>query len=236
MNNPAIPSLRTFTQQLLWYGEGDCGTYDVTVLAPDPETAERLIGLQMLSDCNSSRGETLLENGATSFKAFYDFHEVQFAFEDLKGIACPNCTTHHTAPRESVIDIIACAACGYLWQPAGFGPARRKLELEAQWLLDHLDEIERLSLTRFSEEDLSNRLVIVHPWHWHRNEDSEPNQEYSNKDDPMDGWSAYIRIPDPEKRDAHIVPWEADFDTKDEAIQAATRKAFEFRAEVSLEG
>lgn len=73
--------------------------------------------------------------------------------------------------------------------------------------------------------------VIVHPWHW-----LDGDQTYSDRGDPVDGWSAYARIPEgPEDGGGFDVPEMEDFDTLELAEQAAREMAARHGARVCVE-
>ena len=149
--------LKTYCQELLWYGEADCGTYFAVVLAPDDATAKRMIAAKMLQDGsdnlyeffeNTDRREE--EAGPKTLERYYDTHGELGAWSDIGGTACPNCTSHNghrTEDGEQVagVNVHECHTCGYRWAPMGFGEKRAELEAAALADIGALDEVERES-------------------------------------------------------------------------------------------
>jgi len=136
--------MKTYAQELLWFGEDEQGTFFAVVIAPDDETAEKLIALEMLQ-----HHEAGLE-GCESLKEFYDEHTELGGWGDLKGTACPNCTAHcgreaslGLPAGEVVLKVLECSTCGYTWAPLGFGKRRDALEESVRVTIANMDEIER---------------------------------------------------------------------------------------------
>jgi hypothetical protein len=78
------------------------------------------------------------------------------------------------------------------------------------------------------------RIIIVHAWH----RDEQGNQTYSDPSvDPIEGWCAYLRVPRaPAAEDgAFEVPWEADFATREIAVEAAKEMAAIAQCDVCVE-
>lgn len=136
--------LKTFIEERIWFGDMEQGSFCSIVLAPDEETAERLIGLDMLKH----HGEVnLAAQGAASFRAFYNQHETTAAWGDIGGTACPNCTSHSGTPSEcgeqiAGVAVHECSSCAYRWVPLGFGEKREEMERSAREQIAGLDTLE----------------------------------------------------------------------------------------------
>lgn len=148
------PNLTTYCLQMLWNDDPENGTYFAVVLAPDDETAERMVAAEMLSHGQDNLFELYgHEEEPGTLTRYFESHSELSAWGDLSGIACPNCTSHAGRPNGDHIELDGktaqkhvCSSCGYAWLPLGFDePTRTQLEDAASIFISKLDDIERES-------------------------------------------------------------------------------------------
>lgn len=149
--------LELFCQELVWFDDMDRGSHFAVVLAPDKDTAERLIAAEMLEAGSDNLFELYghEEDGEPKTLArYYREHGELGAWGDIGGTACPNCTSHAGRETGEHFDmdgatraIHECGACGFRWAPMGFGQKRQELEAAALEAIAGLDEVERESAT-----------------------------------------------------------------------------------------
>lgn len=146
--------MKLFCQELVWFDDVERGNYFAVVLAPDEDTAKRMIAAEMLE----AGSDNLLElfghdpDEPMTLDNYYRKHGELGSWGDIGGTACPNCTSHcgrpngdHIEVDGKTVDKHVCGSCGYEWLPLGFGEKRRELEDAARAQIAQLDEIERQS-------------------------------------------------------------------------------------------
>jgi Zn ribbon nucleic-acid-binding protein len=154
--------MQTFTFEANYPDDG--GSRADMVIAPDRDTARRLAAVQTLED----NGWTLASRGSESLLSFYDgsryepgdHMDVHAEWGDLKGTACPNCTSHNGQHNGGIhawttgqAKVFECSACGYTWVPLGFGVKRKILEAAARDAIAGLKEYEQKSLAADPVDD-----------------------------------------------------------------------------------
>jgi hypothetical protein len=137
--------MKTYTLDAA-YEDDDGGNRCDIVIAPDEATAKRLAAVQILEDNEWS----LEDRGNDTLSSFYESEiDLLATWTDLKGTACPNCTSHggRDTGQETELGgtVHECATCGYTWLPMGFGKLRAQLEEAATKAIANLDVYEARS-------------------------------------------------------------------------------------------
>lgn len=116
--------LQTFTFEG-HYHESDGGNRCDIVRAYDRDQALALAAIELI-DGNGWDRERYESGGELTVKSLADLYEdevhIDAEWNDLKGTACPNCTSHggrDTSIEHGAGTIHECRSCGFQWVPLG---------------------------------------------------------------------------------------------------------------------
>lgn len=140
------------------YRDGGGGRCDV-VVAPDRETAIRAAAMAIIVDNDWLDGRAQEYQSLESF--FKGEMEILSEWKDLKGAACPNCTSHGGKWNGDIhawttgqAKVFECEACDYQWVPLG-----RKAEPAQQSPEDLKAELDAFEREHMNPEEADDEEV-----------------------------------------------------------------------------